>query len=94
MSETKKGIIYNLNKKGFGFIEPTKDTNQENIFFHVSGLIDVKFDKLEPGMRVCYVEKEGKKGLIAADIVIDYFEYADKELTMKINKDKPKHKKC
>lgn len=90
MNETKNGMILNLNDKGFGFIKPTNETGKKDIFFHASGLIDVEFNTLEPGMRVCYVEKEGKKGLMAADIVIDYFGYADRELDKKINKDKPK----
>jgi len=93
MSETKQGIICNLNQKGYGYIKPTERTERD-IFFHASGLIDIEFNSLETGMKVCYIEKEGKKGLMAADIVIDYFDYADKDLAMKINKDKPKkHKK-
>lgn len=93
MNETKKGVIVTLNQKGFGFIKPTEDNKKKDIFFHHSGLIDVEFNSLETGMKVCYVENEGRKGLIAADIVIDYFEYADKETVMKTLKDNKSHKK-
>ncbi len=48
--------------KGFGFI--TTDENEE-IFFHVSGLIDQNVNK---GDRVSFDVKSGVKGLNAIDI--------------------------
>lgn len=47
--------------KGFGFI--TTDSNEE-IFFHVSGLVD----QVTKGDRVSFDVKEGVKGLNAINI--------------------------
>ncbi|GEM_PF-1240905 len=89
MSETKKGIISGLNEKGFGFIKPTEGTEKKDIFFHLSGLVDIKFEQLELGMKVCYVVNQTKKGLNAVDIVIDYFEYSNKETFNKFTESNP-----
>ena len=86
MSETKIGTITTLSHKGYGFIRP-EEPEEKDIYFHATGLVDVNFKDLEAGMRVCYVEQEGRKGPLAADIVIDYFGYANKELDIKVKKD-------
>lgn len=51
--------------KGFGFIK-NSETN-EDIFVHVTGLID----KIDQGDNVTYDVVEGKKGLNAVNVKID-----------------------
>ncbi len=51
--------------KGFGFIK-NSETN-EDIFVHVTGLID----KVNQGDNVTYDVVEGKKGLNAVNVKID-----------------------
>ncbi len=65
-------LIYNLMKtgtvkffnvsKGFGFIT-VDDTNQE-LFVHVTGLVD----QIRDGDKVTFEEAEGKKGLNAVNV--------------------------
>ena len=51
--------------KGFGFI--IDDGSTEEVFFHISGLID-KSKLPEPKQGVTYRTEEGKKGVYALDI--------------------------
>ncbi|MGQ1909844.1 cold-shock protein [Marinifilum sp. RC60d5] len=51
--------------KGFGFIKNSE--TQEDIFVHVTGLID----KIDQGDNVTYDVVEGKKGLNAVNVKID-----------------------
>lgn len=51
--------------KGFGFIK--NDQTQEDIFVHVTGLID----KIDQGDAVTYDVVEGKKGLNAVNVKIN-----------------------
>jgi len=51
--------------KGFGFIK--NDETQEDIFVHVTGLID----KIDQGDTVTYDVVEGKKGMNAVNVKID-----------------------
>ncbi|MCY1635334.1 cold-shock protein [Marinifilum breve] len=51
--------------KGFGFIK--NNETQEDIFVHVTGLID----KVDQGDNVTYDVVEGKKGLNAVNVKID-----------------------
>lgn len=51
--------------KGFGFIK--NDQTQEDIFVHVTGLID----KIDQGDTVTYDVVEGKKGLNAVNVKIN-----------------------
>ena len=49
--------------KGFGFI--TNDDTQKDIFVHVTGL---NGEALNEGDKVEYVEEEGRKGMVAAQV--------------------------
>ncbi len=51
--------------KGFGFIKNSE--TQEDVFVHVTGLID----KIDQGDNVTYDVVEGKKGLNAVNVKID-----------------------
>ncbi|MPQ47878.1 cold-shock protein [Marinifilum sp. N1E240] len=51
--------------KGFGFIKNSE--TQEDIFVHVTGLID----KIDQGDNVTYDVVEGKKGLNAVNVKMD-----------------------
>ena len=48
--------------KGFGFIKP--EDSDEDIFVHVSGLID----DIRDDDKVKYEEKEGKRGMNAVNV--------------------------
>lgn len=61
-----KGTVKFFNEaKGFGFIK--NNETQEDIFVHVTGLID----KIDQGDVVSYDVVEGKKGLNAVNVKID-----------------------
>ncbi|MRT15628.1 cold-shock protein [Vitellibacter sp. q18] len=49
--------------KGFGFI--TNDETGKDIFVHVTGL---NGQAIKEGDRVEYVEEEGRKGMVAAQV--------------------------
>lgn len=51
-----KGVIKNLNDKGFGFIKV--DGLGKDLFFHASALRDVKFMDLQVGDEVFFDEIE------------------------------------
>lgn len=51
--------------RGYGFI--TNDDTQKDIFVHVTGL---NGEALNEGDKVEYVEEEGKKGTVAAQVQI------------------------
>ncbi|MFA8434623.1 MAG: cold-shock protein [Marinifilaceae bacterium] len=61
-----KGTVKFFNEtKGFGFIK--NNETQEDIFVHVTGLID----KIDQGDVVSYDVVEGKKGLNAVNVKVD-----------------------
>ena len=54
-----EGTIKKLTDKGFGFIALP---GGKDIFFHSSGLEGVRFEELEVGQKVSFVEGRGPKG--------------------------------
>ena len=61
----KKGTVKFFNSsKGFGFIKPSDSS--EDIFVHVSGLID----EIRENDEVKYEVEKGKKGLNAVNVEI------------------------
>jgi len=59
----KTGTVKFFNvSKGFGFI--TVDGSNQELFVHVTGLID----QIRDGDKVTFEESEGKKGLNAVDV--------------------------
>ena len=51
--------------KGYGFI--TDDENGKDIFVHATG---IKAEYLNEGDKVSYEEEEGRKGKVAAQVVV------------------------
>jgi CspA family cold shock protein len=60
-----EGTIKKLTNKGFGFIKTGDD---EELFFHSSGLDGVRFDELQEGQRVTFTEGRGPKGPRAENV--------------------------
>jgi cold shock protein len=59
----KTGTVKFFNvSKGFGFI--TVDSTNQELFVHVTGLVD----QIRDGDKVTFEEAEGKKGLNAVDV--------------------------
>ena len=54
-----EGTIKKLMDRGFGFIALP---GGEDLFFHSSGLEGVRFEELEVGQKVSFVEGRGPKG--------------------------------
>ena len=63
MTTMKKGIVKFFNEsKGFGFIK--EEETQQDIFVHVSGLVD----EIRENDNVEYSVEQGRKGLNAVDV--------------------------
>ena len=61
-----KGKIKTLIRgRRYGFIEAE---DESEIFFHETGLIDIKFDSLEEGQQVQFDVEKGEKGLKAVNV--------------------------
>jgi len=56
-------VKFFIESKGFGFI--TDDETGKDIFVHATGL---NAENLREGDKVSYVEEEGKKGKVAAQV--------------------------
>ncbi len=52
-------------EKGYGFI--TDDATGQDIFVHATGL---RTERVNQGDKVRYEEQEGKKGKVAAEVVV------------------------
>ena len=59
-----EGTIRKLAEKGFGFIS----TDGGDVFFHMSALVDVRFEELSVGQTVQYEIGEGPKGPRAENV--------------------------
>ena len=63
-----KGIIKTISKeRGFGFI---RNENDKDVFFHLSNLVNEKFQNLREGDNVEFKLENGTKGVRAIDIWI------------------------
>lgn len=67
----EKGTIKFYSGRGFGFITPDDDEDEE-IFFHISDVVNYKLyeDELQEGYIVKYEVGRNVKGLFAKGIVI------------------------
>lgn len=54
-----------VSDRGFGFIS---DTDGREVFFHQSGLVDIKFDSLSEGQAVEFEVEKSPKGPRAINI--------------------------
>ena len=55
-----EGSIKTITERGFGFIQP--DTGQDDVFFHRTALVDVRFEELRQGDRVTYTAEHDPRG--------------------------------
>lgn len=60
-----EGTIKRLTDKGFGFIDTG---TKQDMFFHSSAVVGVKYDELREGQRVSYTEGQGPKGPRAENV--------------------------
>lgn len=60
-----EGTIKRLTDKGFGFIDTG---GAKDLFFHMSALQGCRYDDLQEGQRVEYVEGQGPKGPAAESV--------------------------
>ena len=60
-----EGTIKKLTDKGFGFIDTG---NGEDMFFHMSNVVDVSYEDLREGQKVTFSVGEGPKGPRAEDV--------------------------
>ncbi len=60
-----EGTIKKLTDKGFGFIDTGKG---EDMFFHMSNVVDVRYEDLREGQKVTFSLGEGPKGPRAEDV--------------------------
>ncbi len=60
-----EGTIKRLTDKGFGFIDTGKG---EDMFFHMSNVVDVSYEDLREGQKVTFSVGEGPKGPRAEDV--------------------------
>lgn len=58
-------VKFFIESKGFGFL--VDDETGKEIFVHATGL---KGDQLREGDKVSYVEEEGRKGKVAAQVTL------------------------
>jgi cold shock protein len=60
-----EGTIKRLTDKGFGFIDTGSG---QDMFFHMSNVIDTTYDDLREGQKVSFDEGEGPKGPRAENV--------------------------
>jgi CspA family cold shock protein len=54
-------------REGYGFITPEGET--KDVFFHLSGLVDVVFDELKVGDMVTFETEQSEKGPRAVNVM-------------------------
>lgn len=67
IEEIKTGTIKSVLEKGYGFI--TDEDEGNDIFFHVTGCVEPKFNDLREGMKVNYLLSTRNDKPIAIGIV-------------------------
>jgi cold shock protein len=65
MGQMAEGTIKKLTDKGFGFID---DGTGRDLFFHMSALINARFNELHEGQTVSFTEGQGPKGPCAEGV--------------------------
>ena len=60
-----EGTIKKLTDKGFGFIDTGRG---DDMFFHMSNVVDASYEDLREGQKVTYTEGEGPKGPRAENV--------------------------
>ncbi|PCI20909.1 cold-shock protein [Candidatus Wolfebacteria bacterium] len=67
MKHSETGTIATLHENGYGFIE--RKGAKDNIFFHLSNLIMVKFPQLKKGDELKFNVEENNKGGKAVQVM-------------------------
>ena len=61
------GVIAKVfHDRGYGFIEAEGDGHE--VYFHQNSVLDAKFERLSPGMKVWFAEEDGDKGPQASTV--------------------------
>jgi cold shock CspA family protein len=68
IEEIKTGTIKSILKNGYGFITDDDDEGND-VFFHVTGCVEPKFNDLREGMKVNYLLSTRNDKPIAIGIV-------------------------
>lgn len=68
MSKSRGTIKFFNSQKGFGFITP--DNGGKELFVHISNIVEGDAKSLSEGQKVEYIERAGRKGPEAAEVVI------------------------
>lgn len=69
-SEERSGTVLSFNnEKGYGFIRP--DGGGDNVFFHISDVLDASQDEIEPQMEVTYHLVRNDRGYAAQRVSVD-----------------------
>ena len=64
----EQGTIKRITDKGFGFISPNGNNNDNDMFFHSSAVEGVEFNDLREGQEVTYSVGQGPKGPRAENV--------------------------
>ena len=61
MNEVEQGVVKHLNTdKGYGFIK--RSPAGQDVFFHMSALVNVEFEDLDVGTPVTFIDGTGNDG--------------------------------
>ena len=64
------GIISKKTDRGFGFIKMDDPNARKDIFFHATGLKNIRFDELQEGETVTFDIEQGDKGPVAKNVTV------------------------